>query len=141
MFYYCLILTSISLPKTLFNSFSIIILFKSFSLFVIYTIHLSMVRPRSCRVIYYFDTRALGIRHQLFDRVSTTIYSINLLISHFNKISTKFPFNFPSFRHLHFLFSCIITIHFFYHIPIVKHTFRSISSIINRNLIFLSQFQ
>jgi hypothetical protein len=28
-----------------------------------------MVRPRSCRVIYYFDTPALGIRHQLFDRV------------------------------------------------------------------------
>jgi hypothetical protein len=29
-----------------------------------------VVRPRSCRVIYYFDTPALGIRHQLFDRVS-----------------------------------------------------------------------
>jgi len=29
-----------------------------------------MVRPRSCRVIYYCDTPALGIRHQLFDRVS-----------------------------------------------------------------------
>jgi hypothetical protein len=27
-------------------------------------------RPRSCRVIYYFDTPALGIRHQSFDRVS-----------------------------------------------------------------------
>jgi hypothetical protein len=68
--------------------------------------------------------------------ICTTIYSINLLISHFNKISTKFPFNFLSFQHLHFLFSNIITIHFFYHITIVKHTFRSISSIINRNLIF-----
>ena len=29
-----------------------------------------MVRPRSCRVIYYFDTPALGTRHQLFDRVN-----------------------------------------------------------------------
>ena len=28
-----------------------------------------MVRPQSCRVIYYFDTPALGRRHQLFDRV------------------------------------------------------------------------
>jgi hypothetical protein len=28
-----------------------------------------MVRPRSCRVIYYFDTPTLEIRHQLFDRV------------------------------------------------------------------------
>jgi hypothetical protein len=27
-------------------------------------------RPRSCQVIYYFDTPALGIRHQLFDRVT-----------------------------------------------------------------------
>ena len=29
-----------------------------------------MVRPRSCRVIYYFDIPALEIRYQLFDRVS-----------------------------------------------------------------------
>ena len=28
-----------------------------------------MVRPRSCRVIYYFDTPALGIGHQSFDHV------------------------------------------------------------------------
>jgi hypothetical protein len=28
-----------------------------------------VVRPRSCRVIYYCDTPALGIKHQLFDRV------------------------------------------------------------------------
>jgi hypothetical protein len=28
-----------------------------------------VVRLRSCRVIYYFDTPTLGIRHQLFDRV------------------------------------------------------------------------
>jgi hypothetical protein len=27
-------------------------------------------RPRSCRVIYYFDTPALGRRHQSFGRVS-----------------------------------------------------------------------
>ena len=29
-----------------------------------------MVQLRSCRFIYYFDTPALGIRHQLFDRVN-----------------------------------------------------------------------
>ena len=28
-----------------------------------------MVRPRFCRVIYYFDTPTLGRRHQLFGRV------------------------------------------------------------------------
>jgi hypothetical protein len=38
-------------------------------LFIIYTINLSVVRPRSCRVIYYFDTPALGRRHQSFGRV------------------------------------------------------------------------
>ena len=39
-------------------------------LFIIYTINLSVVRPRSCRVIYYFDTPALGRRHQSFGHVS-----------------------------------------------------------------------
>ena len=34
------------------------------SLFVIYTVNFPVVRPRSCRVIYYFDTPTLGIRHQ-----------------------------------------------------------------------------
>jgi hypothetical protein len=29
-----------------------------------------VVRPRSCRVIYYFDTPALGRRHQYFGRVN-----------------------------------------------------------------------
>jgi hypothetical protein len=38
-------------------------------LFIIYTINLSVVRPRSCRVIYYFNTPALGRRHQSFGRV------------------------------------------------------------------------
>ena len=38
-------------------------------LFIIYTINLHMVRLRSCRVIYYFDTPALGRRHQSFGRV------------------------------------------------------------------------
>jgi len=32
-----------------------------------------MVRPRSCRVIYYFDTPALGRRHQIFDRVKIDV--------------------------------------------------------------------
>ena len=40
-------------------------------LFIIYTNNLPVVRPRSCRVIYYFDTPALGRRHQFFSRVRT----------------------------------------------------------------------
>jgi hypothetical protein len=32
-------------------------------LFIIYTINLPVVRPRSCRVIYNFDTPALGRIH------------------------------------------------------------------------------
>jgi hypothetical protein len=38
-------------------------------LLIIYTINLPVVRPRFCRVIYYFDTPALGRRHQSFGRV------------------------------------------------------------------------
>jgi hypothetical protein len=38
-------------------------------LLIIYTINLPVVRPRSCRVIYYFDTPALWRRHQSFGRV------------------------------------------------------------------------
>jgi len=33
-----------------------------------------VVRPRSCRVIYYFDTPALGRRHQSFGRVSNEVW-------------------------------------------------------------------
>jgi hypothetical protein len=39
-------------------------------LFIIYTISLPVVRPRSCQVIYYFDTPALGRRHQSFGRAN-----------------------------------------------------------------------
>jgi hypothetical protein len=38
-------------------------------LLIIYTINFPVVQPRSCRVIYYFDTPALGRRHQSFGRV------------------------------------------------------------------------
>jgi len=39
-------------------------------LLIIYTINLLVVWPRSCRVIYYFDTPALGRRHQSFGHVT-----------------------------------------------------------------------
>jgi len=35
-----------------------------------------VVRPRSCRVIYYFDTPALRRRHQSFDRVNQQLQEI-----------------------------------------------------------------
>ena len=54
-------------PLTL--TFVVIIAVVFVLLFIIYTINLSVVRPRSCRVIYYFDTPALGRRHQSFGRV------------------------------------------------------------------------
>ena len=93
-FYHCLILILIFHLKVLINLFfffyfitiiiiitiiisssiissiiSIIIVVIVLLLFIIYTINLSMVRPRSCRVIYYFDTPTLGRRHQSFGRV------------------------------------------------------------------------
>jgi hypothetical protein len=42
----------------------------SIFLFVVYTVNLPMVRPWSCRVIYYFDTPALGRKLQYFSRVN-----------------------------------------------------------------------
>ena len=48
--------------KVLFNSFFICCLY-------FYIVHLFVVRSRSCWVIYYFDTPALGRRHQSFGRV------------------------------------------------------------------------
>jgi len=42
----------------------------SISLFVVYTVNLFVIRPRSCQVIYYFDTPTLGRRHQSFGRVT-----------------------------------------------------------------------
>jgi hypothetical protein len=44
-------------------------------LFIIYTINLPVVRPRSCRVIYYFDTPALGRRHQSFGCVTNLAWN------------------------------------------------------------------
>jgi len=43
-------------------------------LFIIYTINLLVVRPRSCRVIYYFDTPTLGRRHQSFGHVMNNVW-------------------------------------------------------------------
>jgi len=56
-----------------------------------------MDRPRSCRVIYYFDSPALGIRHQLFDRVSSTqllqeFGTFGNLLNNINKRNVEFHF-------------------------------------------------
>jgi hypothetical protein len=40
-----------------------------------------VVRPRSYRVIYYFDTPALGRRHQSFGRVSAVVGEVILVDS------------------------------------------------------------
>jgi len=85
-FYHCLFFTLILHLKVLFNSSSspsssslLLLLLLLLLLFIIYIVHLPMVRPRSCRVIYYFNTPTLGIRHQLFDRVRGRIRcSINI---------------------------------------------------------------
>jgi len=49
-------------------------------LLIIYIVHFPLVRLRSCRVIYYFDTPALGIRHQLFDCVRHGIQYSSMLL-------------------------------------------------------------
>jgi hypothetical protein len=85
--YHCLILTLIFHLKVLINFFFFIFIIiiiiiiivvvvvvvvtivVVLLLFIIYTINLHVVRPRSCRVIYYFDTPTPGKRHQSFGRV------------------------------------------------------------------------
>jgi len=73
--YHCWIFTLIFHLKVLINFFFIIIIIIIITIIIvvivllltiIYTINLLVVRPRSCRVIYYFDTPALGRRHQSF---------------------------------------------------------------------------
>jgi hypothetical protein len=65
-------------------------------LFIIYTINLPVVRPRSYRVIYYFDTPALGRRHQSFDcvrilpdyhRHHRVVYDHRLLKCHYPRLT------------------------------------------------------
>jgi len=94
--YHCLILTLILQLKVLINFFFffffIIIIIITISvvvivllLTIIYTINLPVVRPRSCRVIYYFDTPALGRRHQYFGRVIMTFSLFHLLVHVLNE--------------------------------------------------------
>ena len=71
-FYHCLIFTLILHLKVLFTSSSS----SSSLLFIIYIVNFHMVRPRSCRVIYYFNTPTLGIRHQYVDRVTYTVRKV-----------------------------------------------------------------
>jgi len=70
--YHCLILTLILHLKVLFNFFFLLLLlfFLLLLVFIIYIVNLPVVRSRSCRIIYYFDTPALGRRHQSFGRVT-----------------------------------------------------------------------
>ena len=81
-FYHCLILISISHLKALFNLLLLLLLL--LLLFIIYIVNLHMVRPRFCRVIYYFDTPVLGRRHQSFGRVKELCWNDDQLIRFFN---------------------------------------------------------
>jgi hypothetical protein len=84
--YHCLIFTLIFHLRVLINFFSfcffiitititititivVVIIVIVLLLFIIYTINLSVIRPRSCWVIYCSDTFALGRKHQSFGRV------------------------------------------------------------------------
>jgi hypothetical protein len=92
--YHCWIFTLIFHLKVLINFFffiiiiiiiNIIIVFIVLLLTIIYTINLLLVRPRSCRVIYYFDTPAFGRRHQSFGRVKNSVLPLRQSKSLINK--------------------------------------------------------
>ena len=67
-----------------------------------------MVRPRSCQIIYYFDTPALGRRHQSFGRISfPTCFLSKLSLSNvfFNiDLVENLALNFPACFFLFFSF-------------------------------------
>jgi hypothetical protein len=74
-FFFFFIIISISISISISSIISIIIItiiiiVIVLLLFIIYTINLPVVRSRSCRVIYYFDTPTLGKRHQSFGCVT-----------------------------------------------------------------------
>jgi hypothetical protein len=111
-FYHCLILILILHLKVLFNLFFFFFFFfllllllllllflLLLLLFIIYIVNLPVVRPRSCRVIYYFDTPALGRRHQSFGHDSNMFWVSSRWSSFTSWLS-----NFRSFRLYMFLF-------------------------------------
>ena len=65
----CIRITTITIISISIRIITIIIVVVVLLLLIIYTINLPMVRPWFCRVIYYFDTPALGRRYQFFGRV------------------------------------------------------------------------
>jgi hypothetical protein len=108
-FYHCLILILILHLKVLFNFFFFFFFFffllllllflLLLLLFIIYIVNLPVVRPRSCRVIYYFDTPALRRRHQSFGHDSNMFWVSSRWSSFTSWLS-----NFRSFRLYLFLF-------------------------------------
>jgi hypothetical protein len=42
---------------------------------IIYIVNLHVVQPRSCQVIYYFDTPTIGRRYQSFGRVTSPYHN------------------------------------------------------------------
>jgi hypothetical protein len=65
-----------------------------------------VVRPRSCRVIYYFDTPALGIRHQLFDRVKREQEQVLDLNNQAPKCMANASFYRPKFGTIDLMTNC-----------------------------------
>jgi hypothetical protein len=97
-FYHCLIFTLILHLKVLFNSPPPPPPPPSLLLFIIYIVNLPMVRPQSCRVIYYFDTPTLGRRHQSFGRVirllkNSLLNLVRKMMSHSLKVRKGFAKN------------------------------------------------
>jgi hypothetical protein len=98
-------------------------------LFIIYTINLLMVRPRSCRVIYYFDTPALGRRHQSFDRVKTSLIPLAIQNQITNQCHLNLPFVPIPFHFFFINIICIVTTVVKYH----SHTFLVIDTIVTKH--------
>ena len=81
-----IIISTTTTTTTTTTSFTIVVVVVLL-LFIICIVNLPVVRSRSCWVIYYFDTSALGRRHQSFG-------CVNIHIKYIFRVSVRMTQNF-----------------------------------------------
>jgi hypothetical protein len=92
-FYHCLVFTLILYLKVLFNSSS-----SSSLLFIIYIVNLHVVRPRSCRVIYYFKFLSANVDLWPFQLQYLELKKSIVCKLNFFGFLTRRPISLPNFR-------------------------------------------
>jgi hypothetical protein len=97
-FYHCLVFTLILYLKVLFNSSSSSSSSSSSLLFIIYIVNLHVVRPRSCRVIYYFKFLSANVDLWPFQLQYLELKKSIVCKLNFFGFLTRRPISLPNFR-------------------------------------------